>query len=131
MVVFAVLFFQPILGFLHHLGFKKSGMRTIWSHLHLWVGRLAITLGIINGGLGFKLTGNTGGGMIAYSVCAGIMWLLWVAAAVYGERKRSRAQAMAATHPPKYTETSPAHSTDGEREMNDIPHPPQGHYAPK
>jgi hypothetical protein len=31
--------------------FKKTRARQIWSHLHIWNGRVAVTLGIINGGL--------------------------------------------------------------------------------
>jgi hypothetical protein len=97
-LVFVLLFFQPILGFIHHLQFKKYSRRTVWSYGHLWLGRIVITLGIINGGLGLLLASNapafTGfqpsqGHFIAYGVVAGIMWLLWVVAAVIGERRRA------------------------------------------
>ncbi|KAG9191471.1 hypothetical protein G6011_10205 [Alternaria panax] len=97
-IVFVMLFFQPILGFVHHLKFKKYSRRTIWSHGHLWLGRILITLGMINGGLGLLLASDapafTGfapsrGQIIAYGIIAGIMWLLWVSASVYGESKRS------------------------------------------
>jgi hypothetical protein len=97
-IVFVLLFFQPILGFVHHLQFKKHSRRTIWSHGHLWLGRIVITLGIINGGLGLLLASDapvsfrpTRSQIIAYGVVAGIMWLLWVASAVIGERKRAKA----------------------------------------
>jgi len=95
--VFALLFFQPILGFIHHLQFKKYSRRTVWSYGHVWLGRFIVTLGMINGGLGLLLASDapdfTGhapsqGQIVAYGVVAGIMWLLWVAAAVHGERKR-------------------------------------------
>ncbi|KAF2995225.1 hypothetical protein E8E13_002247 [Curvularia kusanoi] len=55
LVLFAMLFFQPIMGYVHHLKFKRYKRRTIWSYEHLWVGRIAITLGMINGGLGLLL----------------------------------------------------------------------------
>ncbi|KAF1835840.1 hypothetical protein BDW02DRAFT_266808 [Decorospora gaudefroyi] len=96
-IVFVLLFFQPILGFVHHLKFKKYSRRTIWSYGHLWLGRILITLGMVNGGLGLLLASDapaftgfapTRGHIIAYGVVAGIMWLLWVLAAVYGERKK-------------------------------------------
>ncbi|KAH7389759.1 hypothetical protein BKA66DRAFT_400083, partial [Pyrenochaeta sp. MPI-SDFR-AT-0127] len=96
-IVFVLLFFQPILGFVHHLKFKKYRRRTFWSYGHIWLGRIAITLGIINGGLGLLLASDapavTGfrpsrGQIIAYGVIAGVMWFLWVAAAVIGERRR-------------------------------------------
>lgn len=101
-IVFVLLFFQPILGFVHHLKFKKHSRRTVWSYGHLWLGRILITLGMINGGLGLLLASDapafTGfapsrGQIVAYGVIAGLMWLLWVASAVYGERKRARSTA--------------------------------------
>lgn len=110
-VVFILIIFQPILGFVHHLMFKKYSRRTVWSYAHLWLGRIAITLGIINGGLGLQLSQRTRifepsqGAIIGYAVPAAIMWLLWVASAVYGETKRER-QAAGAGHgeaPPKYS----------------------------
>ncbi|KAF2103820.1 hypothetical protein NA57DRAFT_50688 [Rhizodiscina lignyota] len=91
-VVFVFLFFQPILGVMHHIMFKKYQRRQVWSYAHLWLGRILITLGIINGGLGLRLADNTKSGEIAYGVVAGIIWLIWMAAAVYGELKRARAQ---------------------------------------
>ncbi|KAI5379518.1 hypothetical protein CC77DRAFT_192536 [Alternaria alternata] len=96
-IVFVLLFFQPILGFVHHLKFKKHNRRTIWSYGHLWLGRILITMGMVNGGLGLLLASDapafTGfapsrGQTIAYGIIAGIMWLLWVSASIYGERKR-------------------------------------------
>lgn len=94
-VVLLVLFVQPILGWMHHAMFKKHKRRTLWSQAHIWVGRIAITVGIINGGLGFRLAACRGmsstGGMIAYGVIAGIVWLAWVAAMFIGERRRKNA----------------------------------------
>ncbi|KAL5113623.1 hypothetical protein ACEQ8H_008488 [Pleosporales sp. CAS-2024a] len=93
LVVLGALFFQPILGYMHHIMFKKHSQRTFWSHGHVWLGRILITLGIINGGLGLKLADNSPSGEIVYAVVAGLMWLVWVASAVIGERRRSVAMA--------------------------------------
>ena len=41
-----------------------------------------MSLGIINGGLGLQLSGNTVKGKIAYAVIAGVIWLVWLAVAV-------------------------------------------------
>lgn len=90
LVLLALLFFQPILGIVHHIMFKKHQRRVVWSYAHIWFGRILITLGIINGGLGLQLANNTTSGVIAYGVIAGIIWLAWMAAAVYGEVKRHR-----------------------------------------
>ena len=43
-----------------------------------------MTAGMINGGLGLMLSGNTVKGEIAYGVVAGVMWLTWMAVAVWG-----------------------------------------------
>ncbi|KAH7048254.1 hypothetical protein B0J12DRAFT_711210 [Macrophomina phaseolina] len=83
------LFFQPILGLVHHVFFKKFGRRTFWSYAHLWLGRIIITLGIINGGLGLLLTDNAGDSVyIAYGTIASLIWLAYAAAALYGKLKR-------------------------------------------
>lgn len=91
---------QPLFGILHHKLYKKHGSRTLWSYIHIWLGRVAITLGMVNGGMGLQLADSmhmsSMGGIIAYGVIAVIMWLAWVAASVVGERRRKREL------PPKY-----------------------------
>lgn len=107
-VLLVLLFFQPFLGVLHHVMFKKHSRRVIWSYGHIWLGRIGITLGIINGGLGLRLARMTGmgaptdGQIIAYGVVAGVMWLAYVASAVFGEIKRRRQRSYAS--PPAYKE---------------------------
>lgn len=98
-VLFVLLFFQPLLGFLHHFMFKKHGRRMVWSYGHIWLGRIIITLGIINGGLGLQLAKRTrigapsNGQVVAYIVVAAIMWVVYVLAALIGENRRRRALA--------------------------------------
>lgn len=59
-----------------------------------------ITLGIINGGLGLRFAENASSGReIAYGVVAGVVWLVWMGAAVLGEIRRLKPQA-----PPAYKE---------------------------
>ncbi|KAI0165040.1 hypothetical protein GGR57DRAFT_451495 [Xylariaceae sp. FL1272] len=89
-VLLGLLFFQPFLGFMHHRQFKKIGRRTWVSHAHLWIGRLGITLGIIDGGLGLAAADATGSTVLAYAIVAGVMWVLWVLAALFGETRRLR-----------------------------------------
>ena len=80
-VVISCLYLQPVLALLHHEIYKKTLKRTIWGISHVWWGRIIVTLGIINGGLGLQLSGNTTKGRIAYGVIAGVIWLIWVAVA--------------------------------------------------
>ncbi|OKP03364.1 hypothetical protein PENSUB_6867 [Penicillium subrubescens] len=70
--------FQPAMGFLQHRYFHKTGGKSVFAYLHRWLGRCLIILGVINAGLGFRLTGvGLGiapvGAVIAYSVVAGII----------------------------------------------------------
>ena len=42
---------------------------------HIWMGRILITLGTVNGGLGLLYSANaTKGEQIAYGVVAGVIW---------------------------------------------------------
>lgn len=58
---------------------------------HRWVGRVFLTLGAINAGLGLQLSGNTTKGEIAYGVIAGFFFLLWAAVWAW-DLSRSRAK---------------------------------------
>lgn len=117
LVLFCLLFFQPFLGVVHHRAYKTYQCRTFWSHGHIWLGRILITLGMINGGLGLLLADNTTSGAIAYGVVAGVIWLVYVAAIVIGERRRARNAPT--SEPPKYEEVQTRPSET--RGTNDVP----------
>ncbi|KAI1170843.1 hypothetical protein F4777DRAFT_594564 [Nemania sp. FL0916] len=88
LVLLIALFSQPVWGWLHHRRFKRLQRRTWVSHVHLWLGRFGITLGIINGGLGLALAGTKGTPVIVYSVVSAVMWLLWLLSMLVGEYRR-------------------------------------------
>lgn len=99
-ILFALILFQPILGIIHHWLFEKHGKRLVFSHMHIWIGRVLITLGIINGGLGIKLADDPDrSSKIAYGVVAGFFGLAWIAASIYGELKRKKMQKARAAAP--------------------------------
>jgi len=79
LVVFATLFLQPVSGLLHHAIYKRRDRPDAAEYMHVWFGRAIIVLGIINGGLGLKLSDNTKNGKIAYGVVAGVIGLAWIA----------------------------------------------------
>ena len=86
-----VLAIQPALGFIHHSQFAKTGSRGIFSHAHIWWGRIWLILGVINGGLGMQLTGASKSLIIAYSVIAVVMYLVYaVVKTLVSFRSRSR-----------------------------------------
>ncbi|KAJ0161089.1 Cytochrome b561 and DOMON domain-containing protein, partial [Colletotrichum tanaceti] len=90
LIILAVFFFQPLFGYLHHVQFKKYGVRQIWSFLHLIVGRLLIPLGIINGGLGLYISNSSKAFKIAYSILSVVFGIAWIFIAVISEGRRSR-----------------------------------------
>ena len=84
MLVVALLFFQPILGLIHHQLYKKHHARTFWITGHIWFGRAVVVLGAINGGLGLQLADNSMKDEIAYGVVAGVVYVAWFAVVVVG-----------------------------------------------
>ncbi|THW57201.1 hypothetical protein D6D20_08156 [Aureobasidium pullulans] len=111
-VLFVLIFFQPFLGYIHHRLFKKYKRRTFWSYAHLWLGRIIITLGMINGGLGLQLANNTRKGEIAYGVVAGFVWVVYIISIFVGEskRRRDRKAAVRAEAEPKRNESDSSDS---------------------
>lgn len=77
-VVGGLLLFQPLMGLYSHLHLHKTGDKSIFAFIHRWFGRIMVILGIINGGLGFRLAGigspgTPVGAVVAYSVVAGVI----------------------------------------------------------
>ncbi|KAK3713043.1 hypothetical protein LTR37_008728 [Vermiconidia calcicola] len=85
-----VLLFMPFLGAIHHKVYKTVQKRTGWSYVHIFTGRAAILLGMVNGGLGLQLADARSAYTIAYCVFAGLMGVLYIGAIVFGELKRAR-----------------------------------------
>ncbi|KAK6438108.1 hypothetical protein LTR95_005695 [Oleoguttula sp. CCFEE 5521] len=89
--LFLVLLVQPALGWMHHKMFKKKRTRTAWSWSHIGIGRLAILVGMVNGGLGLQLDGDTEKKhVVPYAIVAVVFGLAYIAAIVWGELKRRR-----------------------------------------
>ncbi|RJE25924.1 integral membrane protein [Aspergillus sclerotialis] len=77
-IIVVLMLIQPFIGFIHHYLFRRKQIQTAATHLHIWYGRLLILLGIINGGLGLALAGNTMAGTIAYGVVAGAIGVAYL-----------------------------------------------------
>ena len=111
LVIFALVFFQPFLGYFHHRIYKQRSTKTAAGHggptpgrtwlsrAHVWLGRGLITLAITNGGLGLRLSSAspnqsadaTRTGEIAYGVIAGLLWLLYIGITLVWEDRRAAA----------------------------------------
>jgi uncharacterized membrane protein len=95
-VVVWMVFFQPVLGLMQHLHFRKQGTRSPMGHGHRWIGRAFILLGIVNGGLGFKQAGTVGSAnvptysVIVYSIATVVIFLLYIAVIVIMPRVAAR-----------------------------------------
>lgn len=87
-----MLLIQPLLGYIHHRKFKRYERRTAASHLHLWDGRIAIVLGIVNGGLGLRLAGARDTLKLAYTIVAAVLGGAWIVLAVLSECRKARKQ---------------------------------------
>ena len=81
---------MPVLGFIHHAKFKKYRRRTAVSHVHIWLGRLLVFLGIVNGGLGLRQSGASHDIKVGYAIVAAVSGSLWVFFAVLGEIRKIR-----------------------------------------
>ena len=85
---------QPIGGYVHHLQYLKRGGRTAVSHTHIWYGRALMIMGVVNGGLGIRLAGGRRSLTIGYSVAAGVVAVIYLAAkgvgVVRARRERER-----------------------------------------
>ena len=83
-VIALLVLFQPAMGLLQHLHFRRTGGKSLFAYAHRWLGRMLTVLGIINGGLGLRLAGigfpgTPKSAMIAYSVIAGVVGLTYLA----------------------------------------------------
>jgi hypothetical protein len=91
-VVVALITIQPLTGLVHHNYYKKNGGRNAVSHSHIWFGRVVLALGIINGGLGMQLASSSNAWVIAYSVIAALMTVLYIGVIVFKRMRSPRAE---------------------------------------
>lgn len=76
-----------------HLHYRKTGERGVFTYAHRWLGRVLLALGIINGGLGLRMTRGYGDSapmavFIAYGVVAGVMAVMYIAIVIVGNAKK-------------------------------------------
>lgn len=89
--VVSLLGIQPIFGWFHHADYRKNGKAGVLSYIHVWTGRILMILGVINGGLGLQLAGDTTGAfIIAYCVITGVVALVYLASVAFGHFRRRK-----------------------------------------
>ena len=118
LIVWPLLCFQPIVGWIHHYIIGRERRNTWIGGVHRWFGRFLILLGAINGGLGLQLSANTIAGEIAYGVIAGTMFLLYVGVDVMAcasERRKEKGKQIQESGP-----RSPDKTTNVDADMFEV-----------
>jgi len=88
-VIFGLMLTMPVLGVLHRANYINTKTSYKWAWIHVYLGRVLILAGIINGGLGLQLSYSKVGyasirsGQIGYGVGAGVIALFWIAISVF------------------------------------------------
>ncbi|XMA17515.1 hypothetical protein WAI453_010306 [Rhynchosporium graminicola] len=54
------LILQILSGYRHHVTFLRTIRKSWWSHGHIWLGRVVLTLGVVNTKLGLDCSGSQG-----------------------------------------------------------------------
>ncbi|KIW91581.1 uncharacterized protein Z519_07548 [Cladophialophora bantiana CBS 173.52] len=104
--------FQPTLGLLQHIHFRKFGTRSAYGQTHRWLGRAMILLGVVNGGLGFKTVGMIGTeyvptySVVLYSIFSAVVFIVYLVVLLFPRYTNSAeaAQSLAGEKPRPRTE---------------------------
>jgi len=115
-VVVWMVLIQPALGLGQHLHFRKTGTRSPMGHVHRWLGRIIIILGIVNGGLGFMQAGPVGQrdvptySVIVYGIFAGLIFLVYLAVLIMSTFSAQRTSSLPGEKPRPRTEGYEMHN---------------------
>jgi hypothetical protein len=90
---------MPFIGAISHWRSRKTGKKPVLGYLHVWVGRIVITISLVNGGLGLRLAEGSSGGEISYAVLAAVVATVYGAMLVWWYFFNSRAGKRAAPAP--------------------------------
>lgn len=88
---------QPLTEIANHRYFQRHPKIVLLAHMHVWLGRILMTLGMINGGLGFHFAETVPGPQwpswppMVYGIIAGLVWIIYIAVVlVWAEFERRR-----------------------------------------
>ncbi|KIY00819.1 uncharacterized protein Z520_03485 [Fonsecaea multimorphosa CBS 102226] len=117
--------FQPTLGLLQHIHFRRYGTRSAYGQTHRWLGRAMIMLGVINGGLGFKTAGNIGSddvptySVAVYSVFAVVVFIIYLVVLFFPRDSQSPQSSLSGEKPRPRIDGYEMHgrSSDGARPL--------------
>ena len=55
--------------------------------MHVWLGRVLVSAGLIDGVLGLTLAGKGAGVIVAYCIVAGGVWIIWIVVLVCASKR--------------------------------------------
>ncbi|KAK5070135.1 hypothetical protein LTR64_001972 [Lithohypha guttulata] len=90
-VVICLILFQPAMGLYQHLYYHRTGGSSFFGVAHRWFGRTMILLGIVNGGLGWYIAGNTSA-YVPYAIVAAIVVLIYISVLLFAWYKSGKKQ---------------------------------------
>ena len=83
LIILAVASLQVVAGIVQHMMFNAGQQTKPLGVIHVRVGRILITLGIINGGSGLLLNGEaTRAQTISYGVVAALIWVVYLTVSI-------------------------------------------------
>ena len=56
--------------------------------MHVWLGRVLVSAGLIDGVLGLTLAGKGAGVIVAYCIVAGGVWIIWIVVLVCASKRQ-------------------------------------------
>ena len=56
--------------------------------MHVWLGRVLVSAGLIDGVLGLTLAGKGAGVIVAYCIVAGGVWIIWIVVLVRASKRQ-------------------------------------------
>ncbi|PPJ54842.1 hypothetical protein CBER1_07857 [Cercospora berteroae] len=86
--VFAFAWLQPILGVAHHYMWAKTHKRSLVSALHVYFGRLLISVSMVNGAIGLSMANIEGPKKWAYGVLVALIWIAYTMVSLDWDVKR-------------------------------------------
>lgn len=95
-LVAVLLGFQPAFGLYQHLYFHRTGGRSALGPVHQWLGRIAIIVGMVNGGLGFMQSGSVGSSyvpnyaVVLYSIVAVVVLFIYLTVVLSSKWRAAR-----------------------------------------
>lgn len=132
LVVATMILIQPGLGLYQHLYYHRTGGRSPMGVAHKVLGRTAIVAGVINGGLGLKLSGPVGTAYVPhwavglYSAVAIIVFIAYVVVVFVSSRRGDQSGRVEK----KYGDGYEMHPSSGQRPTeNYLDRPNNGNFA--